>query len=75
MLGRFHGARHPPPTGPLFVLGIPFLQKYYTVYDQGNSRVGFAVANHKGRTPEVLATINATRTDMGSSFLARTRGA
>jgi len=65
----------PPPTGPLFVFGIPFLQKYYTVYDQGNSRVGFAVANHKGRTPEVLATINATRTDMGSSFLARTRGA
>eukprot|EP00443_Scrippsiella_acuminata_P113765 CAMPEP_0115585620 /NCGR_PEP_ID=MMETSP0272-20121206/7288_1 /TAXON_ID=71861 /ORGANISM="Scrippsiella trochoidea, Strain CCMP3099" /LENGTH=417 /DNA_ID=CAMNT_0003020681 /DNA_START=40 /DNA_END=1293 /DNA_ORIENTATION=+ len=48
----------PPPAGPLFVFGIPFLQKYYTVYDPIASRVGFAVANHKGRTPEALLTFN-----------------
>lgn len=36
----------PPPKGPLFVFGIPFLQKYFTVYDHGNNRVGFAVAKH-----------------------------
>mmetsp|Transcript_11522 Transcript_11522/g.25346 ORF Transcript_11522/g.25346 Transcript_11522/m.25346 type:complete len:457 (+) Transcript_11522:130-1500(+) len=36
----------PPPKGPLFVLGIPFLQKFVTVYDNDNRRVGFAVAKH-----------------------------
>ncbi|CAE7837720.1 PGA [Symbiodinium microadriaticum] len=29
----------PPPKGPLFVFGIPFLQKYFTVYDHENSRL------------------------------------
>mmetsp|Transcript_51425 Transcript_51425/g.95136 ORF Transcript_51425/g.95136 Transcript_51425/m.95136 type:complete len:412 (-) Transcript_51425:151-1386(-) len=36
----------PPPKGPLFVFGIPFLQKFLTVYDSANDRVGFAVAKH-----------------------------
>lgn len=36
----------PPPKGPIFVFGIPFLQRYYTAYDAVNSRVGFAVARH-----------------------------
>jgi len=36
----------PPPKGPLFVFGIPFLQKFFTVYDSANDRVGFAVAKH-----------------------------
>merc|ERR1719253_613425 len=36
----------PPPNGPLFIFGIPFLQKYYSVYDWANSKVGFAVAKH-----------------------------
>jgi len=39
----------PPPQGPLFVFGIPFLQKFYTVYDQANRKVGFGVAKHKGQ--------------------------
>lgn len=47
----------PPPKGPLFVLGIPFLQRYYTVYDAAQSRVGFAVARHVGVAPASLATI------------------
>jgi len=51
----------PPPGGPIFIFGIPFLQKYYTVYDEPNSRVGFAVAQHKGREPEVLVEAGATR--------------
>lgn len=36
----------PPPKGPLFVFGIPFLQRYYTVYDIVNRQVGFAKARH-----------------------------
>jgi len=37
----------PPPRGPLFVFGIPFLQRYFTVYDHSTSKVGFALARHK----------------------------
>jgi len=36
----------PPPNGPLFVFGDPFLRKYYTSYDSQNSKVGFAAARH-----------------------------
>jgi len=50
----------PPPRGPLFIFGIPFLQKYYSVYDEPNDRVGFAVAKHRGRVPEVLVEAGAT---------------
>jgi len=49
----------PPPKGPLFIFGIPFLQKFYTVYDGVNKQVGFAVAKHVGQEPrhaEVVMT-------------------
>merc|ERR1719359_1634899 len=39
----------PPPKGPLFVFGIPFLQKYFTAYDVAEKKVGFAVARHAGQ--------------------------
>lgn len=47
----------PPPNGPLFVLGIPFLQKFYTAYDAEQHRVGFATAKHKGETADATPAI------------------
>lgn len=51
----------PPPKGPLFVFGIPFLQKYYTVYDHEKSQVGFAVAQHYGKQAERLVRVKNGR--------------
>merc|ERR1719359_1761912 len=34
----------PPPKGPLFVFGDPFLRRFLTVYDRDGPQVGFAVA-------------------------------
>jgi len=66
----------PPPNGPLFVFGIPFLQKFYTVYDKESKSVGFAVAKHKGQSAShaqsILVSVNSIEhAAKHASFLER----
>merc|ERR1719408_757082 len=70
----------PPPNGPLFIFGDPFLRKYYTAYDRESNKVGFAAARHMDtpvdESSALLVALNGPGTVHraafdGESFLAR----
>lgn len=41
-MSAFMGIDIPAPAGPIWIIGDAFLRAYYTVYDLGKNRVGFA---------------------------------
>ena len=67
----------PPPKGPIFVFGDPFLRRFLTVYDKDGPSVGFAVANQGaaggissaliGRVRRGEASVEAEETPVRSS--------
>jgi hypothetical protein len=59
----------PPPKGPLFIFGDPFLRRFVTIFDRTAPRVGFAVAKHSddqgGSAMELISNIGKQVGDPG----------
>merc|ERR1719498_1930923 len=58
----------PPPKGPVFIFGDPFLRRFVTVFDRKESRVGFAVARQSGDSGSYNGII--TTWEVGMPMLA-----
>merc|ERR1719272_2715276 len=63
----------PPPKGPLFIFGDPFLRRFVTIFGKAGagsgSRVGFAVAKHSDdSTPanELISHVGQSSSDAGA---------
>jgi len=61
----------PPPKGPLFIFGDPFLRRFVTIFDNGNPdgpRVGFAVSNQAGgatKASQLISRVGYSRGNPG----------
>jgi len=64
----------PPPKGPVFIFGDPFLRRFVTIYDRSKPAVGFAVARHTG-ADQAEADEYISRATSGSSGSDATRSA
>eukprot|EP00933_Yihiella_yeosuensis_P027704 TRINITY_DN2159_c0_g1_i3.p1 TRINITY_DN2159_c0_g1~~TRINITY_DN2159_c0_g1_i3.p1 ORF type:complete len:779 (+),score=194.10 TRINITY_DN2159_c0_g1_i3:88-2424(+) len=57
----------PPPRGPLFIFGDPFLRRFVTIYDKSGPAVGFAVAKHsnfdENEASKYIVSMGASRDD------------
>merc|ERR1719335_771061 len=60
----------PPPKGPLFIFGDPFLRRFVTIFDRTAPRVGFAVAKHSDESAvapmELISHVGGKMGDPGS---------
>jgi len=65
----------PPPKGPLFIFGDPFLRRFVTIYDKNGPRVGFAVAKHGGMdgamADQIISKVDGQAQDGQSSSAAQ----
>lgn len=61
----------PPPKGPLFIFGDPFLRRFLTVYDREGPRVGFAVAQHEEVSAELKKKLIAKLIDESAGVKAK----
>eukprot|EP00746_Dinoflagellata_sp_MGD_P125387 gnl/MRDRNA2_/MRDRNA2_60143_c0_seq2.p1 gnl/MRDRNA2_/MRDRNA2_60143_c0~~gnl/MRDRNA2_/MRDRNA2_60143_c0_seq2.p1 ORF type:complete len:407 (+),score=108.97 gnl/MRDRNA2_/MRDRNA2_60143_c0_seq2:113-1222(+) len=65
----------PPPKGPLFIFGDPFLRRFVTIYDKSGPSVGFAVAKHGGMDSmmanQIIANVDGAAQEGQSSSAAQ----
>jgi len=62
----------PPPKGPLFIFGDPFLRRFVTIYDRQGPKVGFAVAKHgdtdTAAASQILVTVGGNPVQTSGAF-------